>query len=182
MPGSSGMPMDSGSMKLGLLMETAQSYQKLAEAAIGKLNEHTQDLEAVVRAQVRQVLLEELATVRAEIQGATKSLQALKLAANTRTTLWAFGIGAIAMTSVLLVAWWFLPKPAEIAALRAEREELASNIAILDRYGARADLRRCGAGRVCPRGPQGAPLWGPFRLLGYPGILSHDGRPLMSRS
>ena len=138
-------------MKLGLLMETAQSHQKLAEAAIGKLHEHTQGLQAVVRDEVRQVLIDELTAVRAEIQGAIKSLQALKRAANARTTLWALGAGAIAATNALLVAWWFLPKPAEIAALRVESEELASNVAILDRRGARADLRRCGAGHICVR-------------------------------
>ena len=147
-------------MKLGLLMETAQSHQKLAEAAIGKLNEHTQGLEAVVRDQVRQVLVEELTAVRAETQGAIRSLQALRRAANVRTTLWTLGVGAIAVTNALLVAWWFLPKPAEIAALRAEREELASNIATLDRYGARADLRRCGTGRVCVRVDLRAPRYG----------------------
>jgi hypothetical protein len=152
--------MDSGSMKLGLLMETAQSHQKLAEAAVGKLNEHIQGLEAVVRDEVRQVLIEELKSVRAEIQGAIKSLQALKRAANARTTLWTLGVGAIVVTNALLVAWWFLPKPAEIAALRAEREELASNIAILERRGARADLRRCGAGRICVRVDLTAPRYG----------------------
>lgn len=143
--------MDSGSMKLGLLMETAQSHQKLAEAAIGKLHEHTQGLEAVVRDELRHVLVDELTAVRAEIQDAMKSLQALKRAANARTTLWTLGVGAIAATNALLIAWWFLPKPVEIAGLRAEREELASNIAILERHGARADLRRCGAGRICVR-------------------------------
>lgn len=118
-------------------METAESHQKLAEAAIGRLTEHTRGLDAVVR-----------------------SLQTLKRAANARTTLWTLGCGAIAVTCALLVAWWFLPKPAEIAALRAERDELASNIALLDRYGARADLRRCGAGRVCVRVDLKAPRYG----------------------
>ena len=141
-------------------METAQSHQKLAETAIGRLNEHTQGLEAVVRDQVRQVLIEELTAVRAEIHGAIRSLQALRRAANARTTLWALGIGSIAATNALLIAWWFLPKPAEIATLRAEREELASNIALLDRYGARADLRRCGAGRLCVRVDLKAPRYG----------------------
>ena len=89
------MSMDSG-MKLGLLMETAQSHQKLAEAAIEKLTEHTQGLEAAMRDQVRCVLYEELTAVRGEIQGAIKSLQALKQAANARTTLWTLSVAAVA--------------------------------------------------------------------------------------
>lgn len=113
-----------------------------------------------MRDQIRQVLAEELTAVRAEIQGAIRSLQALKRAANARASLWTLGVGAIAVTSAFVVAWWILPKPADIAALRAEREELASNIAILDRYGARADLRRCGDARVCVRVDLKAPRYG----------------------
>ena len=36
--------MDQDSVKLGLLMETAQTHQKLAETAIEKLSQHTQSL------------------------------------------------------------------------------------------------------------------------------------------
>jgi hypothetical protein len=43
--------MDQDSVKLGLLMETAQTHQRLAEAAIEKLSEHTQALEVVARDQ-----------------------------------------------------------------------------------------------------------------------------------
>ena len=55
--------MDQDSVRLGLLMETAQTHQKLAEAAIEKLSEHTQALEAVARDQIqraRQEFLEVL--------------------------------------------------------------------------------------------------------------------------
>jgi hypothetical protein len=51
--------MDEESVKLGLLMETAQTHQKLAEALIEKLKEHTQGLDAVVRDQLRRVFIEE---------------------------------------------------------------------------------------------------------------------------
>jgi hypothetical protein len=60
--------MDQDSVKLGLLMETAERHQKLAEGAIGKLNEQAQGLEAVVRDQIRRAVAEKLKIVQAETQ------------------------------------------------------------------------------------------------------------------
>jgi hypothetical protein len=156
----SGEAMDDDSVKLGLLMETAQAHQKLAEAAIEKLNERTQGLEAVVRDQIRRALVEELKTVQAETQGAVTALQAVKQAANARVTFWTLGLTAIASAIAIFVAWWVLPTPREIAALRTERDDLASNIAALNQHGARADVRRCGTAHLCVRVDLRAPRFG----------------------
>jgi hypothetical protein len=152
--------MDQDSVKLGLLMETAQTHQKLAEAAIEKLSEHTQALEAVAREQIQRALGEALKTVHTEAQRAIEALQRIKREANARVMLWTLGLTATAAAIALFVAWWALPTAAEIARLRTERDELASNIAILNQRGARADLRRCGAGRVCVRVDLSAPRYG----------------------
>jgi hypothetical protein len=48
------------SVKLGLLMEAAQTHQKLAEAAIERLNKQTQGLEAVVRDPIQRALIDGL--------------------------------------------------------------------------------------------------------------------------
>ena len=152
--------MDQDSVKLGLLMEAAQTHQKLAEAAIEKLSEHTQALEAVARDQIQRALVGALQTVHAEVQGATEALQKIKRAANARLTLWTLGLTAISAGIALFVAWWALPTPAEIARLRTERDELASNIAVLSQRGARADLRRCGTGHLCVRVDLSAPRYG----------------------
>ena len=147
-------------MKLGLLMETAQSHQKIVEALFEKLKDHTQRLDALVRDQIHHALAEELKTIRAETQGAVTGLQALKRAANARVTLWTLGVTALSAAIALLVAWWVLPTPVEIAALRTERDALASNIVILNQRGARADLRRCGTGHLCVRVDLKAPRYG----------------------
>jgi hypothetical protein len=152
--------MDQDSVKLGLLMETAQTHQKLAEAAIQKLSEHTQALEFVARDQIQRALVDALKTVHVEAQRAVEALQKIKGAANVRVTLWTLGLTVISAAIALLIAWWVLPTPAEIARLRTERDELASNIAVLNQRGARADLRRCGAGRVCVRVDLSAPRYG----------------------
>jgi len=98
-------------------------------------------------------------------------LQALERAANTRVTLWTISLTAISTAIALVVAWWVLPTRAEIAALRAQRDALASNIAILNQRGARADLRQCGTGHLCVRVDTNAPRYGDqrdfFIIQGY---------------
>ena len=153
-------PMDQDSVKLGLLMETAQTHQKLAEAALEKLSEHTQALEAMARDQIQRALVDALKGVHVEAHRAVEALEKMKRAANARVTLWTLGLTATSVAVALFVAWWLLPTPAEIARLRAERDELASNIAVLNQRGARADLRRCGAARVCVRVDLSAPRYG----------------------
>ena len=152
--------MDQDSVKLGLLMETAQTHQKLAEAAIEKLSQHTQSLEAAVRDQIQRALVDALKTVHTEAQRAVEALQRIRREANARVTLWTLSLIGISVAIALFVAWWVLPMPAEIARLRTERDELASNLAALNQRGARADLRRCGAGRVCVRVDLSAPRYG----------------------
>ena len=163
--------MDQDSVKLGLLMETAERHQKLAEAAIGKLNEQGQALEAVVRDQIRRAVAEELKIVQAESQRAVEALQRVKRAANARVTLWTIGLTAISASIALFVVWWVLPNRAEIGALRTERDELASNVAVLNQRGARADLRLCGTGHLCVRVDMKAPRYGDqrdyFVIRGY---------------
>jgi hypothetical protein len=152
--------MDQDSVKLGLLMETAQTHQKLAETAIDKLSQHTQSLEVVARDQIQRALVEALKTVHTEAQRAVEALQRIKREANARVTLWTLGLTVNSVAIALFVAWCVLPTPAEITRLRTERDELASNIAVLGQRGARADLRRCGAARMCVRVDLRAPRYG----------------------
>jgi len=152
--------MDQDSVKLGLLMETAQTHQKLAEAAIEKLSEHTQALEAVARDQIKRALVDALKSMHTEAQCAVEALRKMKRAANARVALWTLGLTVTSVAIALSIAWWVLPTRDEIARLRAERDELASNIAVLNQRGARADLRRCGARRVCVRVDLSAPRYG----------------------
>jgi hypothetical protein len=151
---------DQDSVKLGLLIEAAQTHQKLAEAAFEKLNRQTQGLEALVGDQIRRALSEGLQVVHAESQNAVEALQSVKRAANARVAFWTLGITAISVVTALFVAWSILPTPAEIIALRTERDELASHIARLKQRGARADLRRCGTDHLCVRVDLSAPRYG----------------------
>jgi hypothetical protein len=152
--------MDQDSVKLGLLMETAQTHQKLAETAIEKLNQHILSLEVVTRDQIRHALVDALNAVHVEAQRAADALQKVKQAANVGVALWTLGLTSTWAAIALFVAWCVLPTPAEIARLRAERDELKSSVAVLNQRGGRADLRRCGAGRMCVRVDLSAPRYG----------------------
>src|SRR5580693_6182931 len=76
--------MDETTMKFGLLMESAQTHQKLADAHLERLRAHTQDLDGVVREEIRRTLVEELREVTAESNRAVHALRGMKRAAGMR--------------------------------------------------------------------------------------------------
>jgi len=163
-------------IKCGLLMEAAQTQQALVDAALEKLKTHTQDLDAVVREEIRRTLVDELQVLSAESRNATQALRALRRAADLRVALWSAGIAALccAISTGLIVAAarWLLPSRTEIAALRSQHERLVSDIARLEERGGHIDLRRCGdAGRFCVRVDRKAPAFGEgadyFIVAGY---------------
>jgi hypothetical protein len=151
---------DDATMKVGLLMESAQVHQKLAEGQLEKLRAHMQDLDGVVRDEIRRTLVEELQMLTAETAHATRALQ--KLRNGTRRGMALSLSGALLCGLVpIALARWALPSPADIAALHARRGELAANIAKLEQQGARIDWRRCGEARhLCVRVDRKAPTYG----------------------
>jgi len=50
------------------------------------------------------------------------------------------------------VAWWWLPLPSELQALREQRDELVAGLEQLNKLGGKADLQHCGEKRrLCVR-------------------------------
>jgi hypothetical protein len=159
-------------MKLGLLMEAAQSQQALATTALNHLREHTGALDGVVREQIRHTVVEELQEVADDSRRAAHSLRALQRVASLRIAIWSLGIATLATGIPLGLAWWLLPTRADVAALRAARDQLNANIELLSARGGRAALRRCGsAQRLCVRVDRSAPAYGDagdyFVIRGY---------------
>lgn len=152
---------DDATMKFGLLMESAQAHQKLADAHLEKLRAHTRDLDGVVREEIRRTLIEELQALTAESKRAAQALQGMKRAANLRGLLWTV-VAAVLCTAIpSAFARWVLPSPSEVAALKAERDRLASSVTRLEQHGGRVDWRHCGdAARLCVRVDRGAPSYG----------------------
>jgi hypothetical protein len=155
------MPMEDATMKFGLLMESAQAHQKLAETQLEKLRTHTRDLDGVVRDEIRRTLVDELKSLTTEMTRAAKALRKVRRVGVLRGALWSLGLALLCALIPVGVAGWVLPSPAELAALRAKRDELNSNLQRLQQLGGRVEWRRCGeAGRLCVRVDRKAPAYG----------------------
>jgi hypothetical protein len=153
--------MDDTTMKLGLLMEAAQAHQKAADSSLKKLKAAANDLASVVREEVRRAVLDDLHALEADSKRACEALHAVRRAANLRVLTWSFGMTLLCSAVPLCLAGWIVPSRAEIAALRAKHDELATKIASLEQRGGRIDLRRCGdGGRLCVRIDRKAPPYG----------------------
>lgn len=153
--------MDEQTMKLGLLMETAQTQQELAHGSLQRLQAHTQGLDAVVREEIRRSLVAELGAIVQESEQAAEALRALRRAAGVRMVWWSTAMTCVPGGMMALMLWWWLPAPGEITALRAQREQLAAAVQRLDQSGGRVDLRRCGEpARLCVRVDRHAPVYG----------------------
>jgi hypothetical protein len=143
---------DETTFKFGLLMESAQAHQKLAEANLEQLRAHTRDLDGVVRDEIRRTLIEELQMVASESKRAMQALQQMRRGTSLRVGLFCLGIALLA--SGVPLAWmrWTLPSQRELAALRARRDELAAGIESLERRGGHIAWRRCGeSAQLCVR-------------------------------
>lgn len=152
---------DTDTMKFGLLMESAQAHQRLAEAHLEKLKAHTQDLDGVVRDEIRRTLIAELQTLTADSDRAARALREMKRAANLRGVVWNVGIAFLCTAVPTAVTTWVLPSPATIAALRAQQAALSQSVVRLTEQGGKAEWRRCGeAARLCVRVDRSAPVYG----------------------
>jgi hypothetical protein len=153
--------MDEASMKFGLLMESAQAHQRLAETHLEKLRAHTQDLDGVVRDEIRRTLTEELQMLSAESSRCAQALRRIRHGAGVRGALWSLAIAVLCTAAPLAIMRYALPSETEIAGLRARRDELSASVAVLQRTAGRLDWRRCGeAARLCVRVDRKAPAYG----------------------
>lgn len=153
--------MEDLTLKLGLLMEAAQSQQALATTALEQLRQRMGALDSVVREEIRNTLIEELQEVADDSRRAAYSLRSLQRVATLRIAVWSLGIATLATAIPIGLGWWLLPSRADVAALRLARDQLNTSIVLLTARGGQAALRRCGAAqRLCVRVDRGAPAYG----------------------
>ena len=153
--------MEDLTMKLGLLMESAQAQQGLAASALERLREHAAGLDAVVREEIRATLVEELQALEAQARGAAAALKTLRQSVARRALLAGAVLALLSSAIPIGGAWWLLPSRGELEALRAVRAELAANVNELAARGGRLQLRRCGPQqRLCVRIDPSAPRFG----------------------
>jgi len=153
--------MEDETMKLGLLMEAAQAQQTVAASALDRLRDHTAGLDAIVREEIRTTLLEEMRALADDTRGAAASLRRLQRITSLRVTACALLVPSVVTLVPFALAWWFLPSPAEIRSLTAQRDALAVNITRLSAQGGKVELRRCGRPqRLCVHVERSAPAYG----------------------
>jgi hypothetical protein len=160
-PGERAGAVDETTMKFGLLMESAQAHQKMAETHLEKLRAHTQDLDGVVRDEIRRTLVEELDELTAESRRAAQALKGMKRAAHLRGLV--FSVSTVLFSAAVPagLACWLLPSPSRLEALRARRDELEASVARLEQNGGRIEWRHCGErARLCIRVDRSAPTYG----------------------
>jgi hypothetical protein len=153
--------MDDETMKAGLLMEAALAQQRLADTCLKKLKAQVSELTVIVREEVRGTLIAELQAVASDSQHAAQALRRLRRSVGLSLGLWSIGVTALCSALAVGIAWWVLPSSAEIATLRARRDEYALAVARLEQRGGKVELRRCGANsRLCVRVDRRAPAFG----------------------
>jgi flagellar biosynthesis/type III secretory pathway chaperone len=155
------LPVDPETVKVGLLLETAQNHQDIADDTLKRLHAHAQGLDDVVRAEVRRVLVTQLSEVVEHTTRASHALRTLERAAQLRAV-WVSAILAALPGGIgVLVVWWWLPSSGQMMALRSQQQQLSQAVARLTQSGGRIDLRHCGEpARLCVRVDRHAPSFG----------------------
>ncbi len=153
--------LDEPTLKIGLLMESAQTHQRLAESQLDALRVHTRDLDSVVREQIRRSLAEELQGLSEETTRVTLAIRRAAQQARWRTSL--FGLLPVLLCAAMPfgIAHWVVPSEARLAEMQTREAALAANLTTLEQRGAKTTWRRCGAQlRLCVRVDKSAPVYG----------------------
>src|SRR5580692_6379819 len=98
-------PLDETTMKYGLLLETAQTQQELVATGLQELRDHTRGLDGIVRAEIRQTLIDELGEVVQESERAVATLRALERRARLRFLLSTMVTALLSAAMTAAAAW-----------------------------------------------------------------------------
>lgn len=149
------------SAPLGLLLQTAQAHQQLVDRSLSRLEAHTQGLDTVVREEIRRTFVAECGALVEEAGRAADALAHLQRRARRHLVGTGALFAALSAGALLLVLWRLMPSGEQLAALRAQRAQLAAGVAQLAASGGRMQLRRCGsARRLCVRVDRQEPAYG----------------------
>jgi hypothetical protein len=154
-------PAEDPVIRLGLLMESAQTHQRLAENQLDALRGHTRELDAVVREAIRTTLVQELQELNQEMVRAAAAMRKVSRQANLRATLLGLAPALLCTLLSLGAARWLLPSESSLAILRAQESKLTANVEALAQRGGRVAWRQCGERlRLCVRIDRSAPAYG----------------------
>ena len=97
--------MEGEEIKLGFLMEAAQTHQQLAESALEKLERHTRGLDDIVRKEIRRTLIQELRAVHEESERTAQALRRVRRALKTHRLWWSVIFPALSAAIATLIVW-----------------------------------------------------------------------------
>ena len=151
----------SETLRVGLLLETAQTQQRVGEEVFERLRDHLRALDALVRAEVGRAACESLQALSSEAEQAEAALRRLRQETTVRVLTWSTTAMVLSAAIGLVILHLLLPSSAQVSRLRARRALYASDVRRLRQFGGAVDLRRCGTtGRLCVRVHRDGPRYG----------------------
>ena len=152
--------MDATALQTQLALEAGRRPPQ-AEETLERLAATVEDLDVVIRQELRGAFAEEFRMLGEASARASQALSGVRRAASLRIALWAAGVTLACSAVPVAVSWTVLPSRAEVAHLRAERAHLEDGVAHLEREGGEVDLGRCGPRRrLCVRVERSGPVYG----------------------
>jgi len=122
--------------EIALIYAAAQTQQQQAQQVLDRLQQHTRQLESLVRETVMRAGSESLRGLHSEAERARASLQEVHRAALPRILWMTLGSAAAGLIATLILGACFVPSKEEIAQRQA-------TLAALIASGAQAQLSRC---------------------------------------
>ena len=142
--------MDSQETKIAVLIAAFDTEHGRVLGAITALNQTGEQLKREVSSAAMAAVQAALKDLNADIEKASKVLTDLQGLSLWRASLQHLAVAVVAMAIALLGVWWYVPPQSDIAARRAELDELQASIDDLTKRGAKMKTIGCGPkSRLC---------------------------------
>jgi hypothetical protein len=131
-------------LRIAALLDAADVEQARVREAITELKAGGESLRREVRSAASEATREAVKALQTQIDQAQRvvlDLQRLSLMRAAWQHVW---VALVAIGITVLVVWWYVPSVSEMAALRAERDQLQASIEDLTARGGRIKLNTCG--------------------------------------
>ncbi len=142
--------MDPEERKIAALIAAFDTEHVRAQGAITAIYRAGEQLKLDMSSAAKVAVQAALKDLNADIEKASRVLTDLQGLSLWRASLQHLAVAVVAMAIALLGVWWYVPSQSDIAARRAERDELQASIDDLTKRGAKMKTIGCGPkSRLC---------------------------------
>lgn len=142
--------MDDDTRKIMTVIAAFDAEHARLHEAIQGLQGSADRLALMIRQAAQSAVEDALKGLHPQIERAGQTLQGLQRFSLWRASLQHLAVAVVAMAIALLGVWWYVPSQGDIAARRAERDELQASIDDLTKRGAKMKTIGCGPkSRLC---------------------------------